>query len=106
MTDPRRSREHACMAYHCGAPTLDGSACQRHVRDQGMRCHQHRALGGAALQPPLRLAMRTITLEDPALTAGPAAWMSARDEIAADHAAEWDQPSRDDSREPYWGPTA
>lgn len=79
------------MAYHCGAPTRDGSACQRHVREQGMRCHQHRALGGAAL-PPLRLAMRTITLEDPALTAGPAAWMSVRDEIAAAHAAQWDTP--------------
>ncbi|NUP47436.1 MAG: hypothetical protein HOW97_08990 [Catenulispora sp.] len=79
------------MAYHCGAPTRDGSACQRHVREQGVRCHQHRALGGAAL-PPLRLAMRTITLEDPALTAGPAAWMSARDEIAATHAAQWDTP--------------
>src|SRR4051794_3885897 len=83
MTDHRRSREHACMAFHCGAPTRDGSACERHVREPGIRCHQHRELGGAAL-PPLRLALRTIVLEDPALVAGTAGWMSAHEETAPD----------------------
>jgi hypothetical protein len=29
------------MAFHCGAPTREGSACQRHVRAVGMRCFQH-----------------------------------------------------------------
>jgi len=69
------------MAFHCGAPTRDGSACERHVSEPGKRCHQHRDLGGAAL-PPLRLALRTIVLEDPALVAGTPGWMSAHEETA------------------------
>ncbi|GAA1991870.1 hypothetical protein GCM10009838_64300 [Catenulispora subtropica] len=82
------------------------------MREQGMRCHQHRDLGGAALPAP-RLAMRTLTLEDPALPAGPAGWMSARDEIAAAHAEKWgedvdkgdqDPPEPDDPDEPFWVP--
>lgn len=73
MTDRSRNRETACMAFHCGAPTRDGSPCQRHVRDLATRCPQHRNLGGTALHPP-RHAMRVITLDDPALTAAPAAW--------------------------------
>ena len=70
------------MAFHCGAPTRDGSACQRHVREPGTRCPQHRNLGGPALHPP-RHAMRTIALADPALTATPAAWITARAELMA-----------------------
>ncbi|MFL6112382.1 MAG: hypothetical protein ACJ786_13655 [Catenulispora sp.] len=69
------------MAFHCGAPTRDGSACQRHVGEPGKRCHQHRDPGGAAL-PPLRLALRTIVLEDPALVSGTPGWMSAHEETA------------------------
>ncbi|MEY9934842.1 hypothetical protein ABH926_009513 [Catenulispora sp. GP43] len=65
------------MAFHCGAPTRDGSACQRHVRELGTRCPQHRNLGGPALRPP-RHAMRTIELADPALTSAPAIWTAAR----------------------------
>ena len=70
------------MAFHCGAPTRDGSPCQRHVRDLGTRCPQHRNLGGPALHPP-RHAMRTIELADPALTAATTAWISARADLAA-----------------------
>ena len=64
------------MAFHCGAPTRDGSACQRHVREPGTRCSQHRNLGGPALRLP-RFAMRTITLADPALTEIPTVWATA-----------------------------
>jgi hypothetical protein len=70
------------MAFHCGAPTRDGSPCQRHVREPGTRCPQHRNLGGTALHPP-RYAMRTITLADPTLTSTPAAWITARAELMA-----------------------
>lgn len=70
------------MAFHCGAPTRDGSPCQRHVRELGIRCPQHRNLGGPALHPP-RHAMRTIELTDPALTAARTAWTSARTDLMA-----------------------
>lgn len=69
------------MAFHCGAPTRDGSPCQRHVRGPGTRCPQHRNLGGTALHPP-RIAMRIIPL-DPALAAAPSAW-PARDRVTPD----------------------
>lgn len=94
------------MAFHCGAPTRDGSACERHVREQGMRCHQHRNLGGAALPTP-RLTLRTMTLQNPALTADATGWMSARDEITAAHAEEWHEgeaKEADDADEPFWVP--
>ena len=70
------------MAFHCGALTRDGSACERHVREPGIRCSQRRNLGGTALHPP-RYAMRTIALTDPALTDprtvwSPNAWTTAR----------------------------
>ena len=61
------------MAFHCGAPTRDGSPCQRRVRELGIRCPQHRNLGGTALHPP-RHAMRTIYLADPVLTGPTTAW--------------------------------
>lgn len=70
------------MAFHCGAPTRDGSPCQRHVRELGIRCPQHRNLGGTALHPP-RHAMRTVELADPALTAPRTAWTSARADLTA-----------------------
>lgn len=65
------------MAFHCGAPTRDGSPCQRRVRELGIRCPQHRNLGGTALHPP-RHAMRTIYLADPALTGPTTAWATTR----------------------------
>lgn len=64
------------MATHCGAPTRDGSPCQRHVGTLGMRCFQHRTapLTNALTQPRLRLPaqaalppLRTVVLADPAL---------------------------------------
>jgi hypothetical protein len=70
------------MAFHCGAPTRDGSPCQRHVRELGIRCPQHRNLGGTALHPP-RHAMRTIDVADPALTAARTAWTSTRADLTA-----------------------
>ena len=86
MTDQSPNRETASMAFHCGAPTRDGSPCQRHVRELGIRCPQHRNLGGPALHPP-RHAMRTIELADPALTAARTPWTSARADLMA-HAGE------------------
>ncbi|MEY9895558.1 hypothetical protein ABIA31_009247 [Catenulispora sp. MAP5-51] len=65
------------MAFHCGAPTRDGSACQRHVRELGTRCSQHRNLGGPALRPP-RHAMRIIELADPALITAQSVWPATR----------------------------
>ena len=74
------------MAFHCGAPTRDGSPCQRHVRELGIRCAQHRKLGGTALHLP-RHAMRTVDIADPALTMARSAWTSARADRTA-HAGE------------------
>ena len=70
------------MAFHCGAPTRDGSPCQRHVRELGIRCPQHRNLGGTALHPP-RHAMRTVDVADPALTTVRSPWTATRADLTA-----------------------